>query len=93
MKPTTNDLALLDQFAIAALPAVIAAATQTNVWNDEPHPLDAVELLYGDNSFECAFAYADTAYDIALAMLAAREEAAKFLEECDKGNQGEGTIA
>jgi hypothetical protein len=89
MKTTeqTNDLTILDQFAIAALPAVIAAATQAKCQGGKPHELDADAILYGEKPSKCAYAYADVAYMIAHTMLVVRAEKIKAMKATKAANQ------
>jgi hypothetical protein len=63
-----NELTLLDQFAIAALAAVIAAATQTKRRGGDAHKWDSDALFYGDCPTEVASMYAQVAYGITYSM-------------------------
>jgi hypothetical protein len=68
------ELLLLDEFAKAAMPAVIALATQTKPKNGTPHICSAQEFIYGDKPWQAAGVYAHLAYGVAVSMLNCRKQ-------------------
>jgi len=77
-------LKLLDRFAQAALPAVMAAATQTKRADGTPHKCGADMFFHEGKPFACANTYAEAAYAIAISMLSVREITAVFLDQIEE---------